>query len=253
MSDAVPAQAAIEALYARGVTDGLPVVPPSPERVDAFVKAAGRDGADVVGLVPPNYGAATVEKVARPTIASVNDKLVTPARITTVALFALWGCAAALPAERLPIRRFTQADGLASDFVAVVRQDSRGFLWFGSDDGVTRFDGVEFRNYGADHGVPQGTVSDILETRDGEILFATGGGICRIAAPEVAADRTPREAATAPSQRRTHRKPGAVLRHASRRWAECPKDVLAESFATTVSSHVVCVISVLFLSRRNMP
>jgi hypothetical protein len=64
MSDAVPAQAAIEALYARGVTDGLPVVPPSPERVDAFVKAAGRDGADVVGLVPPNYGAATVEKVA---------------------------------------------------------------------------------------------------------------------------------------------------------------------------------------------
>ena len=55
---------AIEALYARGVTDGLPVVPPTRGRVDRAVEASGRAADDLVALVPPNYGRATVEKVA---------------------------------------------------------------------------------------------------------------------------------------------------------------------------------------------
>lgn len=64
MAEVVRLDDAIEALYARGVTDGLPVVPPSRERVDAFLEAAGRHADEVVGLVPPNYGAATIEKLA---------------------------------------------------------------------------------------------------------------------------------------------------------------------------------------------
>ncbi len=55
---------AIEELYARGVTDGLPVIPPTRARVDHAVAATGRDGAELVALVPPNYGRATVEKIA---------------------------------------------------------------------------------------------------------------------------------------------------------------------------------------------
>ena len=55
---------AIEELYARGVTDGLPVVPPTRERVSRAVAATGRDGGELVALVPPNYGRATVEKIA---------------------------------------------------------------------------------------------------------------------------------------------------------------------------------------------
>jgi hypothetical protein len=54
----------IEALYARGVTDGLPVVPPTPARVRRAIAAAGRPAEDLVALVPPNYGRATVEKIA---------------------------------------------------------------------------------------------------------------------------------------------------------------------------------------------
>jgi hypothetical protein len=53
-----------EVLYARGVTDGLPVIPPTRERVAAAVAATRRDAADVVALVPPNFGRATVEKIA---------------------------------------------------------------------------------------------------------------------------------------------------------------------------------------------
>jgi hypothetical protein len=54
-----------EALFDRGVTDGLPVVPPTRERVDRLLGAVPeRRADDLLGLVPPNYGRATVEKVA---------------------------------------------------------------------------------------------------------------------------------------------------------------------------------------------
>ncbi|MGH7325847.1 MAG: hypothetical protein ACREJ9_14560 [Candidatus Rokuibacteriota bacterium] len=55
---------AVETLYARGVTDGLPVVPPTAERVERAVAASGRAAQDLIALVPPNYGRATVEKIA---------------------------------------------------------------------------------------------------------------------------------------------------------------------------------------------
>lgn len=48
----------------QGVTDGLPVIPPSVERVEAMVAATGRDADDVVGLLPPVYEEATVRDVA---------------------------------------------------------------------------------------------------------------------------------------------------------------------------------------------
>jgi hypothetical protein len=54
----------IEALHDRGLTDGLPVVPPTAERVVALLDGTSRDPRDLVGEVPPYGGAATVEKVA---------------------------------------------------------------------------------------------------------------------------------------------------------------------------------------------
>jgi len=55
---------AIERLHARGVTDGLPVIPPTPELVRRFVEASGRPGDELVAVVPPNMGRGTVEKLA---------------------------------------------------------------------------------------------------------------------------------------------------------------------------------------------
>ena len=48
----------------RGWGDGLPLVPPTPDRVAAAVRAAGRPAADVVVALPPTWAKATVEKVA---------------------------------------------------------------------------------------------------------------------------------------------------------------------------------------------
>ena len=60
---ALPERDPFEILFERGVTDGLPVVPPTPERVAAMVAGSGRDPEELIALVPPNFGRATVEKI----------------------------------------------------------------------------------------------------------------------------------------------------------------------------------------------
>jgi len=53
-----------EAAYARGWSDGLPVVPPTPERVLRMLAGTSRAPSEVVALVPPDLVPCTVEKVA---------------------------------------------------------------------------------------------------------------------------------------------------------------------------------------------
>lgn len=53
-----------EFLFDQGFTDGLPVVPPTPERVWRMLQGTKRDPQEVVATVPPNLAPATVEKVA---------------------------------------------------------------------------------------------------------------------------------------------------------------------------------------------
>jgi hypothetical protein len=54
----------IEAIYERGWTDGLPVVPPTQRRVLRMLGGTTRDPKEVIGLCPPNLVPLTVEKVA---------------------------------------------------------------------------------------------------------------------------------------------------------------------------------------------
>jgi ligand-binding sensor domain-containing protein/two-component sensor histidine kinase len=83
-------------------------------------------------------------------------------------------------AERLPIKTYTTADGLPRDQIMGIVRDSQGFLWFCTADGLSRFDGYTFTNYGVEHGLPHPTINDLLETRNGVYWVATnGGGVCR--------------------------------------------------------------------------
>ena len=86
---------------------------------------------------------------------------------------------APVSAEQLPVKTYTTADGLLRDQVNRIKQDSRGFLWFCTEEGLSRFDGYQFTNYTTNQGLPHRLVSDILETRDGEYWIATGGGLSR--------------------------------------------------------------------------
>lgn len=53
-----------EAMFARGWTDGLPVVPPTTERVLRMLDGTRRPPEEVVGILPPSYEACTAEKAA---------------------------------------------------------------------------------------------------------------------------------------------------------------------------------------------
>lgn len=81
--------------------------------------------------------------------------------------------------EQLPIKSYTTGDGLPRDEVTLVRQDSRGFLWIATGDGISRFDGYRFRNYTTDDGLADRRVNDFLETKSGVYWIATEGGLCR--------------------------------------------------------------------------
>lgn len=54
----------VEYCHQQGWTDGLPVVPPTPERVKAMLSTVERDAQEVLGTFPPMGGEATVEKAA---------------------------------------------------------------------------------------------------------------------------------------------------------------------------------------------
>ena len=54
----------IELMYETGWTDGLPVVPPTRERVKDFIEYADRSPGEVIAEVPPLGGRATVERIA---------------------------------------------------------------------------------------------------------------------------------------------------------------------------------------------
>jgi hypothetical protein len=53
-----------EFMFDQGFSDGLPLVPPTPERVLRMLAGTRRDPQEVVAVMPPNMGEATVEKIA---------------------------------------------------------------------------------------------------------------------------------------------------------------------------------------------
>ena len=99
--------------------------------------------------------------------------------ITAFWVFALLLASSAVgKGERLPIKTYTIADGLVSNKISRIVRDSRGFLWFCTEEGLSRFDGYTFTNYTTEQGLPSNWVDDLLETRSGTLLVATYEGLC---------------------------------------------------------------------------
>lgn len=71
---------------------------------------------------------------------------------------------------------YTTNDGLPSPEVYTVIQDSKGFLWFGTDNGVSRFDGYAFQNFGAKEGLMDNVINGIQEDAAGRIWFSSMWG-----------------------------------------------------------------------------
>jgi ligand-binding sensor domain-containing protein/signal transduction histidine kinase len=97
-------------------------------------------------------------------------------RATLIVLAAIWP----LKSELLPVRTYTTADGLAANRVHCIVPDSRGFLWFCTPEGLSRFDGYHFVSYGVKEGLAHANISAVVETRGGEYFVGTAQGISRI-------------------------------------------------------------------------
>jgi ligand-binding sensor domain-containing protein/two-component sensor histidine kinase len=87
-------------------------------------------------------------------------------------------CWCALPAvaQKVSLRRYDVADGLANSAVKSIHQDKKGFIWIGTQEGLSRFDGYAFVNYGVRDGLGHPLVNDVAEDRQGRLWVATNGG-----------------------------------------------------------------------------
>ncbi|HEY3349761.1 MAG TPA: two-component regulator propeller domain-containing protein [Thermoanaerobaculia bacterium] len=100
------------------------------------------------------------------------------------AFLAVSALAAPLAAERLPVQRHGVAEGLAEETVTALLKDSRGYLWVGSLNGLSRFDGERFRVYGVEDGLPKARIWALAEAADGAVWVATSGGLARLGATD---------------------------------------------------------------------
>lgn len=86
--------------------------------------------------------------------------------------------------SRMAFDRFTTEDGLTANRLSSVFEDSRGFLWFGSSDGLNRFDGYAFKTYIHEPGNPQSLHSNealyVCEDSKGHIWVLGLSGLTEI-------------------------------------------------------------------------
>jgi len=84
-------------------------------------------------------------------------------------------------AQQLSVRHYDVSDGLAHSYVGAIHQDAKGYLWFGTREGLSRFDGYRFTNYGTLEGLGNMIINAIVEDRQGQLWIGTnGGGVARL-------------------------------------------------------------------------
>lgn len=57
-------------------------------------------------------------------------------------------------AQQILFKSYTVADGLPSATVRAIAQDAQGYMWFGTKNGLSRFDGYQFRNFQYNKNIP---------------------------------------------------------------------------------------------------
>lgn len=77
----------------------------------------------------------------------------------------------------LPLHNYTIKDGLTSDNIESICQDSLGYIWIGTGEGISVFDSREFRNYSTVDGLSSNKINYILADRrnPGIVWVGTNG------------------------------------------------------------------------------
>jgi len=83
--------------------------------------------------------------------------------------------------ENFKFKNYTIFDGLPSTSVKAIAQDDKGFLWFGTKNGLSRFDGMTFKNYyriyGDSHSLSHNQIQALHFSNKGNLWIGTTKGL----------------------------------------------------------------------------
>ncbi len=84
-------------------------------------------------------------------------------------------------AQSLPVERLSSELGLSQNMILCLLQDSKGFIWVGTKDGLNRYDGYQFKVYRFDPfdtlSISDNYIRSILEDREGRMWVNTANGL----------------------------------------------------------------------------
>ncbi len=101
-------------------------------------------------------------------------------------VFMLWaatlvpGWGSANPPGRLPFRTYGAEAGLSNQAVTSLAQDTRGFLWVGTQGHLFRFDGKTFQPFGMREGLPSGSITALAPDSTSGLWVGTFRGLARL-------------------------------------------------------------------------
>ena len=78
-------------------------------------------------------------------------------------------------------RNLTVDDGLAGNIVYSMTQDKAGNYWFGTNNGISRFDGDSWQTIGLEHGLPSKDVYTLVVDGQGSIWAGVRGSVVEVA------------------------------------------------------------------------
>jgi ligand-binding sensor domain-containing protein/two-component sensor histidine kinase len=79
-------------------------------------------------------------------------------------------------AQQTIFKTYTVSDGLVNNAIRKVFQDSKGFLWISTWEGLSKYDGNRFTNFTERNGLSHNLVNDIGEAANGDIYVAMNNG-----------------------------------------------------------------------------
>lgn len=96
--------------------------------------------------------------------------------LTTISLFA----------QPYKFKTYTVNDGLVHNSVRKIYQDKKGFLWIGTWEGLSKYDGHRFKNYTSADGMSNDFINDLLEGPDETMIAVCNDGSFYSIAPAAA-------------------------------------------------------------------
>jgi len=98
-------------------------------------------------------------------------------RFLRTLIFSVW--AVSTSAQQFSFINYSVENGLASSQVTDIAQDHLGYLWVGTQSGLSRFDGLEFKTFSSDDGLPDNKIERLYFDQEGTFWVATPRGVGR--------------------------------------------------------------------------